>query len=266
VAQRKNNSVSGAPEASEAVLDLLIPLCTLFLGEGITIVQLRHLLAVAFVEAAKDIARLRNERLNKSAIAAATGLSRAEVGRLLRDDDAVDDMPGATDAVRRCIEGWRTDPDYWLNSAAPSALSINSDSPSFYQLALKYCSDMPPRAILAEATRRGLVEKSGKNKVKLVDHKRRGKSRAQVLATLIAPIIERACKSGTKIDSPSLNFLTVPIAGERERILLAKGLSASVPQFLNSVAVTSSSVAKNPRKKKKETGYSTVLLAHFEHN
>jgi len=69
----------------------------------------------AFVQAAADIARLRNGRVNHSRVAAQTGLTRADVKRLLKQNAFQSRKRGQT-AVEIVMDGWLADPEFALHT------------------------------------------------------------------------------------------------------------------------------------------------------
>src|SRR3974377_1965563 len=93
---------------SDSVLqNLLSELALVLLPRGMTRKRCGERARFAFVLAAAQMSKLRNGRVNHSRVAAQTGLSRADVKRLLKTDGTdvkyIDDAP-----LERVITGWRT--------------------------------------------------------------------------------------------------------------------------------------------------------------
>ena len=86
-----------------------------------------------------------------SRIAAATGLSRAEVSQVLADEPAesppTDFAPRSSD---RIVAAWMSDPDYLEPNGDPKVLPYSDRGPCFCGLVRQYGADIPPRAMLNE--------------------------------------------------------------------------------------------------------------------
>ena len=61
----------------------LLELASLLLSRGMTPARFNQMAKLAFVQAAGEISRLRNGRVNQSRVAALTGMRRGEVRKLL---------------------------------------------------------------------------------------------------------------------------------------------------------------------------------------
>src|SRR5438045_3986708 len=88
--------------------ELLTELAVVLLPRGMTPKRFGELARSAFVQAAADMSKLRNGKVNHSRVAAQTGLSRADVKRLLTSNMFDSVRPGQT-PIRKVIAGWRTD-------------------------------------------------------------------------------------------------------------------------------------------------------------
>src|SRR2546423_7609024 len=97
-------SVRGASVLQE----LLTELAFVLLPRGMTPKRFGELARSAFVQAAADMSKLRNGKVNHSRVAAQTGLSRADVKRLLRNN-VFDSGRSDQTPVRKVIGGWRPD-------------------------------------------------------------------------------------------------------------------------------------------------------------
>src|ERR1700756_189498 len=122
---------------STAVLqELLVELAFVLLPRGMTPGRFGELARFAFVRAATEMSRLRNGRVNYSRVAAQTGLSRADVKRLLKSD--VFDHQVVHAPMERVVNGWRTDRLFAYRPGRPRGLRIAGRSGSFASLVRKY--------------------------------------------------------------------------------------------------------------------------------
>lgn len=146
-------TMRGAP----LLQSLLSELALVLLPRGMTPRRFSELARYAFVRAAADISRLRNGRVNYSRVAAQTGLTRADVKRLLHRNAREASKGGGNTAVERVINGWRTDGEFAVRLGRAKPLRIAGRRGSFAQLVRKYGGDVPHRAVLDELRRIGAV-------------------------------------------------------------------------------------------------------------
>lgn len=142
-----------------ALQDLLTELALVLLPRGMSPRRFSELARSAFVQAAAGISKLQNGRINHSRVAAQTGLTRADVKRLLERNVADSDTRGQT-AVERVIDGWRTDREFVTRPGRPKQLPISGRRGSFASLVKKHGGDVPHRAVLHELRRMGAVREA----------------------------------------------------------------------------------------------------------
>jgi Family of unknown function (DUF6502) len=160
---RKPKPVSLSPAAVRGATVLqhfLTEFALVLLARGMTPKRFAALARAAFVQAASDISKLRNGRVNQSRVAAQTGLTRAEVKRLLKSNAFGSTNRGQT-AVERVIDGWRADREFLSHAGEPKQLPISGARGSFARLVRKYGGDIPHRAVLDELRRIGGVIDAG---------------------------------------------------------------------------------------------------------
>src|SRR5260370_42304055 len=109
----KSNSLS--VRGASVLQELLTELALVLLPHGVTPKRFGELSRLAFVQVAADMSRLRNGKVNQSRVAAQTGLSRADVKRLLETDLLGSVRPDQT-PIRKGIGGWRTDGRFWTRA------------------------------------------------------------------------------------------------------------------------------------------------------
>src|SRR5213082_18211 len=115
-------SVPGASVLQE----LLTELAFVLLPRGLTPKRFSELARSAFVQAAADMSKLRNGKVNHSRVAAQTGLSRADVKRLLTSN-MFDSVRADQTPVKKVIAGWRTDRKFANRDGSPKRLRIRSE-------------------------------------------------------------------------------------------------------------------------------------------
>src|SRR2546429_3570358 len=136
--------------------ELLTELAVVLLPRGMTPKRFGELARSAFVQAAADMSKLRNGKVNYSRVAAQTGLSRADVKRLLTSN-MFDSVRADETPLSRVVSGWRTDCKITDKDGSPKRLRISGTRASFTGLVKKYGGDVPYRAVLDELRRIGAV-------------------------------------------------------------------------------------------------------------
>ena len=153
---------------SFAITKLLRPLVSILLKNGIPYGTFCELAKWVYVDATLKELAIPGRKQTTSRIAVITGLSRKEVKRL-RELSEIDDL-GVSDRYNRAvrvINGWRKDRDFLSSNGEPKELFFENDRNSFSLLVKKYSGDIPPRAVLDEMLRSGVVEYDN-NRIKLL--------------------------------------------------------------------------------------------------
>jgi len=146
---------------SLAITKLLRPLVSILLKNGIPYGIFCELAKWVYVDVASKELSIPGRKQTTSRVAVITGLSRKEVKRL-REILVIDDI-GVSDRYNRAvrvINGWRKDPDFLTPKGEPKELLFENDKISFSTLVKKYSGDIPPRAVLDEMLRSGVVEQA----------------------------------------------------------------------------------------------------------
>ena len=123
------------------------------IAAGITSSGFADISRMAFYRAASLGARFRNQRLNQSAIAAMTGLTRIQVRGLSKQEEASPRLK--RDRIDKIIEGWTFDPEFITSNFRPKRLSVGHRGSTFGSLVQKYGGDVPARSVLRELIRTG---------------------------------------------------------------------------------------------------------------
>lgn len=143
-----------------AIYRLFRPLVRLLLRNGIPFgvfadIAKRAYLDVAFREFGVD-----GRKQTDSRVATITGLTRKEVARLKHHLEEPDDhtVVEKYNRAARVVFGWVHDKTYCSESGDTRALPFEGGESNISTLVKTYSGDMPPRAILDELLRVGVVE------------------------------------------------------------------------------------------------------------
>ncbi|HTN35076.1 MAG TPA: DUF6502 family protein [Marinobacter sp.] len=142
----------------QALFRILRPLARLLLRNGIPYGEFSELVKKAYVAAALEDFTDGRRKPTDSRAAVMTGLTRKEVKRLrdiLAGEGAGKSTPHANRASR-VVSGWVHDPVYQSAKGEPASLPFDG-ALSFSGLVKQYSGDMPPRAVLDELLRVGVV-------------------------------------------------------------------------------------------------------------
>ena len=184
---KRSGIVRSSGENREALRNAFAELALFLVDQGVTAAEVQSAIADAFIQAAVARSRMKNGRVNQSGVAIMTGLSRAEVRKLLTNGHA-GRREQAAHGAQKVLEGWSRDAEFCTKDGQPKRLAIGAGYGGFANLARRYSGDIPPRATLEELLRLRSVEVSGKfvkpRKEKGVDLKRRQHTLTRAAAQL----------------------------------------------------------------------------------
>lgn len=141
-----------------ACRSILKPLVRLLLQEGIAAGELADLCKAVYVESAAEKHRKKSGSFNQSRIAIVTGLTRAEVKRLLTSPaSATARHEWHMHRASRVLLGWFHDPDFLDDRGSPKTLPVKGKQRSFRALVQRYSGDIPVRAMLDELKSSGAI-------------------------------------------------------------------------------------------------------------
>jgi hypothetical protein len=137
-----------------ALAALLDVLASILVPLEITPTRLAQIARASFVKATAVRARMRSSgRPHLARIAALTGLSRAEVKRVVAANyKAAPREPESCPRALRVLNAWQTSKGY-SRSGTTSALRVTGPSPSFEALCRAHSGDIPYTVILSELER-----------------------------------------------------------------------------------------------------------------
>ena len=147
---------------------LLLPLARILITWGISAPEFTNACKQVFVHAAADRLARSGKRLNRSRIAIVTGLTRAEVTKILRTRaSTTKTLPSQLHRARRVIAGWCSDAEFASREGRPRALQLRGRRASFETLVKRYSGDIPTRAMLDELLAMSAVAKQKDGRVRL---------------------------------------------------------------------------------------------------
>jgi len=165
-ARSRDTLQTAALQALSRVLD---PLAGFVLETGLSVQEAQALLRSAAVHSAAKRQSETQTRISISGIAAATGIPRAEISRILR---APARAPIALSerrhqATNRILAAWHDDPKFAKANGQPATLKVYGEGASFDALVKAYGRGLPTRAMLDELVRTQAVTLVSAQKVRL---------------------------------------------------------------------------------------------------
>lgn len=248
-----------------ALQELLAELAFALLPRGMTPRRFSELARLAFVRAATEMSRLRNGRVNYSRVAAQTGLTRADVKRLLVSDD-FDFRRIAYPPMERVVNGWRTDRLFSYRPGRPRGLRIVGHNASFAGLVRKYGRDVPHKAVLDELRRIDAVTDNGKTvwlkaSSPILRKRHDFGFLSPVLPVLVDGIRAASRRVGSR-SSSSIQRLRLPVESDVDLAIVRERCRSSTRSLLDGLAESLSNGVTLPRTRRnpKHSVTITVLL------
>jgi hypothetical protein len=236
-------------ESRDSLVEFLTEFARYLLAAGVSISQFHDDAQLAFVRAAATEARFMNAKVNQSAVAAMTGLTRIQVRTLLRAPPNF--ALRRANRTQQLVHGWLSDPVFNTARGNARILQRSGRGRTFAALAKKFGGDVPPRALLAELMRQGYVKVKG-NRVSLSAVARRTREPATLshLSAALARVIGRTTEpvdaSTLKIMSAHATYETPVSSG---RILLQRRVHQSLKAFASELEAAGSAASKASRKR-----------------
>jgi len=151
------------------LLEILSGIAEILVSSGHGFSRINELTKTAFVRAAHTIDPHREHKLNNARIAALTGLTRLDVSRIIRCGEHTSSIRRKpTNRVARVAQGWITDKRFTDQDRSPRQLSFAGTGATFAALVRKYSGDIPPKAMLSEMTRLGMLHQDMHGKLTLL--------------------------------------------------------------------------------------------------
>ncbi|MEZ5498006.1 MAG: DUF6502 family protein [Steroidobacteraceae bacterium] len=244
---------AGLAEARASLVELFRPLARLWVERGITPLDAADMLKVAFVDAAAELSRLRNGRVNLSHVAALTGLTRAEVRSLARG--AAGGQPPVYQRALRVEAGWRSDPQFRGAAGRPRSLRWRGRGNEFALLVRRYAGDVPPRVIIRELLRLEAARQDGERVDLLPAPRRRSRARDQSLRQTM-----RLASQLVRAGQQAIHWRSIHLAAgsEIEAAWLRNRAAQTFDAALESLADTA--VVAEGRKRPSANGMDVALM------
>ena len=161
--------MSQANILNNAILKVLKPLVRIMLRNNIPFGAFSDLARRAYVEVATDDFKVESRKQSNSRISTITGLSRKEVKRLQElEEENDDELIQKYNRAARVVYGWVHDDHYQSASKEAKSLVFDGEDLSFSELVKTYSGDIPPRAVLDELCRVGVVEIDSTERIHLL--------------------------------------------------------------------------------------------------
>ena len=154
----------------QTIKQLLRPVIRMMLRNDVAFSDLAEWLKRLYVDVAEKEFAVDGRKQTVARIAVLTGLNRKEVKRLLEEPLVQPGYQTRHNRAKRVISGWMNDADFQDNRGRTRHLDISDKESGFSALVKRYSGDIPPRAILDELLRVGVVEKLKNKKLKLKKH------------------------------------------------------------------------------------------------
>jgi hypothetical protein len=217
---------------------------------GITMVEFR---------AAAQAAFLRNSRVNQSAVAAITGLTRTQVRALLRNPLETPLSVGAR--ILTVVSGWRSDPEFTDADGNPLKLPLTPGRHGFPALIKKYGRDVSHKALLSEMGRMGFVrQRAGMVSLCKIVAKSRKQDMTKLLSQGLAHVIRRSPEGDAAVMNVITGEATYDLPDGASQVLLRRRLVQGTRAFAADLQVSGEASASRQRKKSVVRKVSTRIL------
>ena len=267
--QRRTRQAVGSvallqPRGTFSLQELLRELAFVLLGRGMTPKSFGELSRSAFVQAAADHSKLRNGRVNHSRVAAQTGLTRADVKRLLSRGRHGVPFAARQSPLERVIGGWRSDRRFTNGAGNPRALRISGSEPSFILLARKYAGDVPYRAVLDELLRIRAVDVHGESVQLRKSSQLRRWPDYGFLAAIVPALIDgiRVASERERTEGgASMQRLVIPVGSELDLPLVRERCKSNAKAMLDGLSHSLGTKVNKRRAKLRPSFAVTVFLS-----
>ncbi|MDN5940103.1 MAG: DUF6502 family protein [Salinisphaera sp.] len=148
-----------------ALYRLFRPVARIGLRHGLAVRDVIDILKCAYVDVACEEYGLRSRPASKARIATLTGLTRAEVARLVARDRRGVEQTGSNHPLHRLVERWLSEPRWQDADGDPAVLNIDDDH-GFTALVRAHGGDIPWQTLLRELERLRIASREG-NRVQL---------------------------------------------------------------------------------------------------
>ncbi|MEX0734290.1 MAG: DUF6502 family protein [Steroidobacteraceae bacterium] len=141
-----------------AFRSLMTPLIRILLRSGITFQEFGGVLKDVYVNVCAREMTLPDRKMTLSRVAIATGLTRREVAKIVRNEGKTQwDVGSNAGLAASVLEAWHTDPQYLAPYGYPRDLKIDGTDaiPTFEDLVRRFSTDVPHEILIGELVRVG---------------------------------------------------------------------------------------------------------------
>lgn len=211
---------------------LLEPLADIFLLLGIGAGEFADLAKEAHVNAAARKLRRTSTKANQSRVAIATGLTRAEVKRIMLSRvGAGTRYIWHRNRAARVLDGWFTDPDFASEKGRPKRIPLRGARSSFESLVSRYGGDIPVRAMLDELIDNGAVTRVGRGLLRV--------TRRSLVNVELEPLsIEKVGERTRALLTTLVHNLQHPESPLLEESVVSRRVAAGVAEYLTNFVTT----------------------------
>jgi hypothetical protein len=142
-----------------ALIEFLTEFAKYMITSGVSLADFQSAATTAFIQAAMGRARLRNSRVNQSALAAITGLNRTQIRTLMHEWE--EGPPLQPSRLIEVLNVWQSDSQFGCGRDSEFRLPIRGGEKSFSSLVRKCCGDVSYKALLTELKGLGYVQIRG---------------------------------------------------------------------------------------------------------
>lgn len=227
-------------QALAACRRILPPLIRLLIRLEISAPEFSSVCKQAYVDTAADRLAKSAKRVSRSRIAIVTGLTRAEVTRLLNSR-----LHGTTTGQRylhrasRVLNGWFTDPEFASRNGRPRELSLKGGRGTFEALVKRYSGDMPPRAMMDELGAMSAVRRQRNGRIRVITRGTGSLMASKEIASLGArarAVLDTLCHNVENPANPLFaGSVTASAVDARVVDLLLQRIQAQGRDFLNRI-------------------------------
>lgn len=190
-----------------------------------------EILKTECVRQAAVSATLRNGRVNYSRVAVITGLSRADVRRMLEGIDATSSRSTPPrHRVWRLVSAWNEDKRFLDRHGRPRPLQLGECQDGFHDLVRHYCGDVPAKAVLEELRSLGAAQsKDGKVHFRggAAKRMRRKLSSARGLIRATSKALGQIGAPGSE-ESPSLLAVALELRNHADQTIIRRRIDATL--------------------------------------
>ena len=250
--------MKNTPTQNTALVEFLTEFAKYMISSGVSLAEFQAAARTAFLQAAMGRARLRNSRVNQSALAAITGLNRTQVRAILHEwEDGPSPQPSRLSEV---LDAWQRDSQFGSDVSAHLTLPIRGGARSFAALVQKYCGDVSYKALLSELKKLGYVQVQGKEVLLMPRGKEHSEPRG---VRQLASGLAFALRTDAAVNADMSVFTAEAIyktPSPKSRLLIKKRVLQSTKVFAADIQAAGEAEASKSPKGSGKTSRSSILV------